>query len=173
MGSPCSRIESFCTCNGSRTARGRKVTRVHATSRVAFRFLRQRRHPEVIPISRLNTVPAHAPVNASPPASRPNTHDSGSPWFATPSVSDSFILYSLSVYPGAPEVWIQMRKSNCYGRPYHQKDIVLHSGLPIKKELAARPIPATGRFASGGDKFASPANLSRACFTLLRSRPKR
>jgi PIN domain nuclease of toxin-antitoxin system len=43
-------------------------------------------------ISRLNTQPAHAPVNASPTSSRTPAHDSGSAWFATPSLSDSFIL---------------------------------------------------------------------------------
>ena len=52
-------------------------------------------------ISQLNTLPACAPVNASPPASRLATHDSGSGWFATPFLYDSFIHYSTPVYPGA------------------------------------------------------------------------
>src|SRR5215475_1910720 len=52
-------------------------------------------------ISQLNTPPACAPVNASPPASRLATHDSGSGWFATPFLYDSFIHYSTPVYPGA------------------------------------------------------------------------
>jgi len=52
-------------------------------------------------ISQLNTQPTCAPVNASLPALRPTTHDSGSGWFATPFLCDSFIHYSTPVYPGA------------------------------------------------------------------------
>jgi len=52
-------------------------------------------------ISQLNTWPAGAPVNASMAASRLATHDSGSGWFAGPSLHDSFIHYSTPVYPGA------------------------------------------------------------------------
>ena len=71
-------------------------------------------HPSVLPsamlndvgtpvaiISQLNTLPACAPVNASMAASRLATHDSGSGWFATPFLYDSFIHYSTPVYPGA------------------------------------------------------------------------
>ena len=54
-------------------------------------------------ISQLNTQPACAPVNASPTASRPSTHDSGSGWFAIPFLYDSCIRYSTPVYPGAPD----------------------------------------------------------------------
>jgi hypothetical protein len=52
-------------------------------------------------ISQLNTQPACAPVNASMVALRLATHDSGSGWFATPFLCDSFIHYSTPVYPGA------------------------------------------------------------------------
>ena len=45
-------------------------------------------------ISRLNSLPMRAPVNASPDASRRPAHDSGSGWFAKPSLYDSFIRYS-------------------------------------------------------------------------------
>ena len=71
-------------------------------------------HPSVLPsammndvgtpiaiISQLNTLPTCAPVNASMAASRLATHDSGSGWFATPFLCDSFIHYSTPVYPGA------------------------------------------------------------------------
>ena len=71
-------------------------------------------HPPVLPsamrndvgtlvaiISQLNTLPACAPVNASMAASRLATHDSGSGWFATPFLYDSFIHNSTPVYPGA------------------------------------------------------------------------
>jgi hypothetical protein len=71
-------------------------------------------HPAVLPsvtchgvgtlvaiISQLNTLPACAPVNASRTTLRSATHDSGSGWFATPFLYDSFIHYSTPVYPGA------------------------------------------------------------------------
>jgi len=67
-------------------------------------------HPSVLPsallndvgtpvaiISQLNTLPALSPVNASMAASRLATHDSGSGWFATPSLYDSFIHNSTPV----------------------------------------------------------------------------
>ena len=52
-------------------------------------------------ISQLNALPACAPVNASMVALRLATHDSGSGWFATPFLYDSFIHNSTPVYPGA------------------------------------------------------------------------
>jgi hypothetical protein len=52
-------------------------------------------------ISQLHAQPACAPVNASMAALRPATHDSGSGWFATPFLCDSFIHDSTPVYPGA------------------------------------------------------------------------
>jgi hypothetical protein len=71
-------------------------------------------HPPVLPsaltndvgtpvafISQLNALPACAPVNASMAALRLAMHDSGSGWFATPFLCDSFIHNSTPVYPGA------------------------------------------------------------------------
>ena len=52
-------------------------------------------------ISQFNTQAACAPVNASMGATRLATHDSGSRWFATPFLCDSFIHHSTPVYPGA------------------------------------------------------------------------
>ena len=52
-------------------------------------------------ISRLNTLPARTPVNASPNESLHSTHDSEPLWLARPSTCDSFIHYNLPVYPGA------------------------------------------------------------------------
>jgi len=57
--------------------------------------------PLVTIISQLNTQPTCAPVNASLPALRLATHDSGSGQFATPFLYDSFIHDSTPVYPGA------------------------------------------------------------------------
>src|SRR5260370_26010696 len=55
-------------------------------------------------ISRLDTLPVRTPVNASPPSSRTAAYDSGTSWFAIPSTLDSFIPFSMPVYPGAPSL---------------------------------------------------------------------
>src|SRR5262249_20074141 len=55
-------------------------------------------------MSRLNTPPACAPVNASLPALRPQAHDSEPVWLARPSPYGSFIHTSTPVYPGAPMI---------------------------------------------------------------------
>ena len=52
-------------------------------------------------LSRLNTLPALAPVNASPSPLRAPPHDSRSLWLARPLTYDSFIHCNLPVYPGA------------------------------------------------------------------------
>ena len=52
-------------------------------------------------ISRLNTRPACAPVNASDTASRSCPHDSGSSRVASPSMCESLLRYTMPVYPGA------------------------------------------------------------------------
>jgi len=52
-------------------------------------------------ISRLNTRPARAPVNASPPPSRTSAHDSEPVWLARPSPSGSFIRNTSPVLRGA------------------------------------------------------------------------
>ena len=51
---------------------------------LALRHGQKRRHRDNF-FSRLDIRPAPAPVNASPTPSRACTHDSGSPWVATPS----------------------------------------------------------------------------------------
>jgi hypothetical protein len=60
-------------------------------------------------ISQLNGRPACAPVNASMVALRLAMHDSGSGWFATPFLCDSFIHDSTPVYPGAPRIQLSRR----------------------------------------------------------------
>ena len=57
-----------------------------------------------INMSRLNTPPACAPVNASLPALRLRAHDSEPVWLARPSPYGSFIHTSTPVYPGAPMI---------------------------------------------------------------------
>jgi hypothetical protein len=46
---------------------------------------------------RLNTQPMRTPVNASPIPSRTSAHDSGTVWFARPSLAETCTLYSLPV----------------------------------------------------------------------------
>jgi hypothetical protein len=53
-------------------------------------------------LSRLNGRPARTPVNASPLASRPDTHDSGPVRIATPSLQRTFTVYSLPVSRRTP-----------------------------------------------------------------------
>jgi hypothetical protein len=60
-------------------------------------------------ISQLDGWPACAPVNASPPALRPSTHDSGSGWLAGPFPCDSCIHDSLPVLTGALSVRSMLR----------------------------------------------------------------
>src|SRR5262245_64696790 len=62
-------------------------------------------------ISQLDGWPACAPVNASPPALRPSTHDSGSGWLAGPFPCDSCIHDSLPVLTGALSVLRALRAS--------------------------------------------------------------
>ena len=56
--------------------------------------------------------------NASSAASRPPSHGSGPGWLATPSPYDSFIRYSMPVYPGAIQTQVsapRMRPQNRQG----------------------------------------------------------
>jgi hypothetical protein len=64
-------------------------------------------------ISQLNTLPACAPVNASMAALRLATHDSGSGWFATPFLCNSFIHNSTPVYPGALIILLVAIRNPC------------------------------------------------------------
>src|SRR3979411_1472564 len=81
---------------GSTTAPGRPGARDHAPVHVAFRSMHSVGDPGVV-FSRLNTQPMRTPVNASPSPSRGPTHDSGTVWFATPSLEETCTLYSLPV----------------------------------------------------------------------------
>jgi hypothetical protein len=52
-------------------------------------------------LSRLNTQPAHSPVNACRNPSRGSSHDSGPVWLANPSLCETLIRDTLPAYPGA------------------------------------------------------------------------
>jgi hypothetical protein len=96
MGSPGSRARCFSACMGSLTARGSAASCDIDATNVAFRLLQRRRHPGVS-LSRLNTQPAPAPVNASTMPSRTWPHDSRTSRVANSSTYDSFIHYTLPV----------------------------------------------------------------------------
>ena len=70
---------------GSTTAPGRPGARDDAPGHVAFRSKHSVGDPGVV-FSRLNTQPMRTPVNASPTPSRVSAHDSGTVWFARPSL---------------------------------------------------------------------------------------
>jgi hypothetical protein len=56
---------------------------------------------ELNSISRLNTRPTCAPVNASGTSLQACPHDSGSSWVASPSKCEFLLRYTMPVYPGA------------------------------------------------------------------------
>jgi hypothetical protein len=81
---------------GSATAPVRPGARAGAPVHVAFRSMHSVGVPGVV-LSRLNGQPVRAPVNASPAPSRVPPHDSGTVWFATPSLAETCTPYSLPV----------------------------------------------------------------------------
>jgi hypothetical protein len=85
---------------GSTTAPGRPGTRAGAPGHVAFHSTHSVGVPEVL-FSRLNTQPMRTPVNASPKPSRVSAHDSGTVWFATPSLEETWSGRGAS-YPAPP-----------------------------------------------------------------------
>ena len=89
---------------GSLTSQSPTDARDFASTVVAFRHHGRRRPSDLVHISRLNTPPACAPVNASPSTLQLRAHDSGPVWLARPSPYGSFIHYSTPVYPGAPMI---------------------------------------------------------------------
>ena len=86
---------------GSTTAPGRPGARDDAPGHVAFRSKHSVGDPGVV-FSRLNTQPMRTPVNASPTPSRVSAHDSGTVWFARPSLGETCTLYSLPVSRRTP-----------------------------------------------------------------------
>jgi hypothetical protein len=81
---------------GSATAPVRPGARAGAPVHVAFRSMHSVGVPGVV-LSRLNGQPVRAPVNASPAPSRVPPHDSGTVWFATPSLAETCTPYSMPV----------------------------------------------------------------------------
>src|SRR5437016_2405381 len=95
---------------GSTTAPGRPGARDDAPGHVAFRSKHSVGDPGVV-FSRLNTQPMRTPVNASPTPSRVSAHDSGTVWFARPSLGETCTLYSLPV----------SRRTPCHGNGHRPK----------------------------------------------------
>src|SRR5271169_5687474 len=83
---------------GSSTTPGRSGARICASVRIAF-HVSNRVGTRDLSLSRLNGWPARSPVNASLTPSRMPAHDSGSLWFARPSVQRTCTTYSLPVLP--------------------------------------------------------------------------
>ena len=65
-------------------------------------------------ISRLNTRPTCAPVNASGTSLQACPHDSGSSWVASPSKCESLLRYTMPVYPGASPGTSCFRKTSAF-----------------------------------------------------------
>src|SRR6266545_4121404 len=86
---------------GSLTAQGSWIARVYRYPRCGLLLHRTASAPRTKLISQLDTLPACAPVNASPVTLRRPAHDSRSERFATPFLWDSLIPCSMPVYPGA------------------------------------------------------------------------
>src|SRR4051795_2254952 len=87
---------------GSSTTPGRAGARITLPSVLPSMILNTSA-PETILFSRLNGWPMRSPVNASPASSQMPPHDSGPVWFATPSLQETFTLYSLPVSPAHQE----------------------------------------------------------------------
>src|SRR4051812_17921370 len=83
---------------GSSTTPGRAGARITLPSVLPSMILNTSA-PEIILFSRLDGWPMRSPVNASPASSQTPPHDSGPVWFTTPSLQETFTLYSLLVSP--------------------------------------------------------------------------
>ena len=78
-------------------------SRVGVAGGVAFRSFRQRSAPGIARFA-AQWPACTPPVNASLAPSRTPAYDSGPSWFANPSMWDTFLPFSMPVYPGAPKV---------------------------------------------------------------------
>ena len=77
-----SRTQGFRACQGSSPPPGAGAPGRRGVPTVAFRVFGARRHPGIARIG-LNTLPAHAPVNASRTPLPTPAHDSEPVWWAT------------------------------------------------------------------------------------------
>src|SRR3954468_4347092 len=96
---------------GSSTTPGPDA-RAGAPDRVAFRPVDDVGAREIT-LSRLDGWPMRSPVNASPLTSRPDAHDSGPVWVATPSLQRTCTVYSLPV----------SRRTNCSTRAAQSEEL--------------------------------------------------
>src|SRR5580658_3146527 len=72
---------------------------------------------------RSSILSPHVPLsNASGPALRRVPHDSGSGWFATPFLCDSFIHYSMPVFTSAPDDRL-MSSASVYPKAAHLRHL--------------------------------------------------
>src|SRR5947209_517394 len=108
---------------GSPTAPGRPGARAGAPVRVAFHSKHSVGVPRLV-FSRLNTQPMRTPVNASPIPSRTSAHDSGTVWFARPSLAETCTLYSLPV----------SRRTLCHGNGVRTREDTYFGGRSFMRE---------------------------------------
>src|SRR6516165_9638488 len=123
---------------GSTTAPGRPGARVGAPGHVAFHSMQHSVGVPRVLFSRLNTQPMRTPVNASPKPSRVSAHDSGTVWFARPSLAETCTLYSLPV----------SRRTHCQlsgPRAPFSGPARLERGSTIGEQTTSRPEPPRHR----------------------------
>jgi hypothetical protein len=99
-------------CRGALTAQGSVPTRGGARTDVAFRFHNNVGTLDWL-ISQLHTSPTSAPVNASPLALRPDTHDSG----------NSVVRYTFTIWDLHP-LCIASSPGALWTRPRCQGEII-------------------------------------------------
>ena len=108
-------------------------------------------------ISRLDTRPAHSPVNASPPTSRSTAHDSGPAWVASPSPYETSIRYTSPVLTGArtPRWTPETRGVRCVWSPLLWEPT---SYSFARRHLAPRPTPS--------ETIAPSSRMARSTFRI-------
>jgi transposase, IS5 family len=147
---------------GSSTTPGRADARAGASARVAFRLVNGVSARGDC-LSRLDGWPMRPPVNASPLTSRPDAHDSGPVWVATPSLQRTCTVYSLPVSRRTHKLNLTTGQSGLI------LDLVIEAGNPADSDrfwpMLERHIGAYGaapRQAAADGGFASRKNLDRA-----------
>ena len=143
---------------GSTTAPVRPGARAGAPVRVAFHSMHSVGVPRVL-FSRLNTQPMRTPVNASPKPSRVSAHDSGTVWFARPSLAETCTLYSLPV----------SRRTHCQlKRPWYARRV---GGAAARVESSlARLLCCPAQAERAGKRRPESANLTMPLASLVKDK---